>query len=467
MEVTQTSAQGLKQEFKVVLSARDIEREIDQRLSEIGREARVPGFRPGKAPLAILKRRYGDSVLGEVVERAISESSEKAMSERGLKPALRPKIEVTSFDKGKDLEFKLEVEVLPKIEPGDLSALKLERLVAEVPDGEIDAALERLASQHKKSETAPAGHKAAAGDVAVIDFKGFVDGAAFAGGEAEGHYLELGSNQFIPGFEDQLLGLEAGAKTTVKVTFPAEYGAKHLAGKEVSFEVAVKELRTPVKAAIDDQLAKDMGLADLEALRKAVRERIEAEYGELAKQRLKRALLDQLAASHDFPVPPGMVELEFEAIWKQIEASKKEGELDPAEVGKDEEKLKADYRAIAERRVRLGLLLAEIGQRNSLSVPQEELNRAMMDEARRFPGQERQVLEYFKNAPEAVAQLRAPLFESKVIDFIVAVAKPAERKVPLAELLKEPDEDAAEASAEGGAKDKKSAKGGRKKAAKD
>jgi trigger factor len=461
MEVTQTSAHGLKQEFKVVLSAHDIEREIDHRLSEIGREAHVPGFRPGKVPLAILKRRYGDSVLGEVVERAISSSSEQAMNERGLKPALRPKIEVTSYDKGKDLEFKLEIEVLPKIEPGDFAALKLERLTADVPDKEIDTALERLASQHKKTDAAPSGHKAQAGDVAVIDFKGFVDGAAFPGGEAEGHYLELGSNQFIPGFEEQLLGLEAGAKTTVKVTFPADYGAAHLAGKEASFEVAVKELRTSVQSTIDDQLAKDMGLEDLAALRKAMRERIEAEYGELSKQRMKRALLDQLAATHDFPVPPGMVDLEFDAIWKQIEESKKRGELEPSEAAKDEETLKADYRAIAERRVRLGLLLAEIGQRNNLSVPPDELNRAMLEEARRFPGQERQVLEYFKNAPEAVAQLRAPLFEGKVIDFIVAVAKPAERKVALEELLKDPED--AGAGAEAG--EMKSVKGGRKKAA--
>jgi trigger factor len=464
MEVTQTATDGLKQEFKVVLSASDIEREIDQRLNEIGKEAHVPGFRPGKAPLAILKRRYGDSVLGEVVERAISSSSEKAMSERGLKPALRPKIEVTSFKKGTDLEFKLEVEVLPKIEPADFSTLKLERLVADVPDSEIDTALERLASQHKKSEAAVAGRKAQAGDVAVIDFKGYVDGTAFPGGEAEGHYLELGSNQFIPGFEDQLIGLEAGQSKTVKLTFPQDYAAKHLAGKEASFEVALKELRAPVKSAIDDQLAKDMGLADLAALRKTMRERIESEYSGVSKQRMKRALLDQLAAGHDFPVPPGMVELEFDAIWKQIKESKKRGDLDPVEAAKSDDELKADYRGIAERRVRLGLLLSEIGQRNNISVPPDELNRAMLEEARRFPGQERQVLEYFKSAPEAVAQLRAPLYEAKVVDFIVAVAKPAERKVSVEELVKEPDEDATDGPADAPAK--KTGKGaGRKKGA--
>jgi trigger factor len=467
MQVTQTAVDGLKHEFKIVLSAKDIEEKIDHRLSELATQVRIPGFRPGKVPLGILKKRYGDSVLGEVVERAISDSSQQAIMEHGLRPAMQPKIEVTSFEKGTDLEYKMAIEVMPKIEPMDFSTLDLERIVAEVPDEEIDKALERLAAQHKKTDTAPAGHKAQKGDVVVIDFKGFVDGEAFAGGEAEGHYLELGSGQFIPGFEEQLEGLEAGAAKTVAVTFPADYGAKHLAGKEARFEVTVKEVRTPVPSQIDDQLAKDMGLENLEALRKTMRERIEREYGEVTKQRLKRALLDALAVAHDFPVPPGMVDMEFEQIWHQIEESKKKGELDAAEAAKDEEALKADYRAIAERRVRLGLLLSEVGQRHNITVAAEEVNRAMLEEARRFPGQERQVLEYFKNSPEALAQIRAPLFEGKVVDFIVELAKPKERKVSLAELLAEPAEE--EAGTEKPAKPAKKAssrkKGESKKAA--
>lgn len=459
MQVTETAVDGLKHEFTVILSAKDIEEKIDHRLGELANQVRIPGFRPGKVPMTLLKKRYGDSVLGEVIERAISDSSEQALMEQGLRPALQPKIEVTSFEKGTDLEYKMAIEVLPKIEPMDFSGLSLERMVPDVSDKEIDEALDRLAKQHKKNETAPAGHKAGKGDVAVIDFKGFVDDHQFPGGSAEDHYLELGSGHFIPGFEDQLEGVEAGAAKTVTVTFPAEYASKDLAGKAARFEVTVKEVRVPVPSVVDEQLAKDMGVENLEALRKVVRERVEKEYGELSKQRLKRSLLDALAEAHDFPVPTGMVDLEFEQIWRQVEESKKQGQLEEAEAAKNEDELKAEYRAIAERRVRLGLLLSEVGQRHNITVAAEEVNRAMIEEARRFPGQERQVLEYFKSSPQALAQVRAPLFEGKVVDFIVELAKPAERKVPVEELLKEPE---TAAEAKGDAKPAKKASGRKK-----
>jgi len=441
MQVTQTAVDGLKHEFKVVLSAKDIEEKIEHRLGELATQVRIPGFRPGKVPLAILKKRYGDSVLGEVVERAISDSSERALTEHGLKPALQPKIEVTSFEKGTDLEYKMAIEVLPKIEPMDFTTLSLERLVGEVGDKEIDEALGRLASQHKRNEPAPAGHKAKKGDVVVIDFKGTVDGKEFPGGAAEGYFLELGSGQFIPGFEEQLAGLAAGANPTIELTFPADYGAKELAGKPAKFEVTVKEVRIPIATAVDERLAKDMGVENLTALRKTMRERIEREYAEVSRQRIKRALLDALAAAHDFPVPAGMVDLEFDQIWRQIEETRKSGQLDPEDATKSEDELKSEYRAIAERRVRLGLLLSEVGTRHNINVAAEEVNRAMIEEARRFPGQERKVLEYFKNTPNAVAQLRAPLFEGKVVDFILELVKPKERRVPIAELLAEPDEE--------------------------
>ncbi|HYB11068.1 MAG TPA: trigger factor [Alphaproteobacteria bacterium] len=442
MEVKQTTVDGLKHELKVVLSAKDLEEKIDRRLGELANQVRIPGFRPGKVPLSVLKKRYGDSVLGEVVERAISDSSERALTDHGLKPALRPKIEVTSFEKGTDLEYKMAFEVLPKIEPMDFTALTLERLVADIADKDVDDALDRLAKQQKRNEPAPDGHKAAAGDVVVIDFNGTVDGKEFPGGSAEGYFLELGANQFIPGFEDQLVGSAAGAKLTVHVTFPADYPAKELAGKPAKFEVAVKEVRIPLATAIDERLATDMGLENLEALRKSVRERIEREYADVSKQRLKRALLDALAAAHDFQVPAGMVDLEFEQIWRQIEEGRKGGTLDPEDTAKTDDELKAEYRAIAERRVRLGLLLSEVGQRHNIAVAPEEVNRAMIEEARRFPGQERKVLEYFKNSPEAVAQLRAPIFEAKVVDFIVELAKPKERRISIAELLAEPEDEA-------------------------
>lgn len=440
MQVTQTAVDGLKHEFKVVLPAKDIEAKIDHRLSELSREVRVPGFRPGKVPLAVLKKRYGDAVLGEVVERAVSDSSAQAIMEKGLRPALQPKVEITSFVKGNDLEYKLAIEVLPQVDPMDFTKLELERPVAEVTDEEVERSLARLAAQTKKTESAPAGHKAQKGDVLVIDYKGAIAGEPFPGGEAEGQYVELGSNQFIPGFEEQLEGLEAGDSKSIEVTFSEDHGAEKLRGKQARFAVTIKEVRAPVASKVDDELAKAMGLDDLAALRKSVRERLEREYAELSRLRLKRALLDALASAHNFPVPPGMVDLEFAQIWSQVEESMKRGELDPADAAKSEDELKADYRAIAERRVRLGLLLSEVGQRHNITVAPEEVNRAMIEEARRFPGQERRVLEYFKNAPAAVAQLRAPLLETKVVEFILALAKPKERKVAVAELLKEPDE---------------------------
>ena len=440
MQVTQTAVDGLKHEFKVVLPAKDIEAKIDHRLSELSREVRVPGFRPGKVPLAVLKKRYGDAVLGEVVERAVSDSSAQAIMEKGLRPALQPKVEIASFVRGNDLEYKLAIEVLPQVDPMDFTKLDLERPVAEVTDEEVERSLARLAAQTKKTESAPAGRKAQKGDVLVIDYKGAIAGEPFPGGEAEGQYVELGSNQFIPGFEEQLEGLEAGDSKSVEVTFSEDRGAEKLRGKAARFAVTIKEVRVPVASKVDDELAKAMGHDNLEALRRSVRERLERDYAELSRLRLKRALLDALATAHDFPVPRGMVDLEFAQIWGQVEESRKGGELDPADAAKSEEELKADYRAIAERRVRLGLLLSEVGQRHNITVAPEEVNRAMIEEARRFPGQERRVLEYFKNAPAAVAQLRAPLFEAKVVDFILALAKPKERKVAVAELFKEPDE---------------------------
>jgi trigger factor len=330
-----------------------------------------------------------------VVERAVSDSSAQAIMEKGLRPALQPKVEITSFVRGNDLEYKLAIEVLPQVDPMDFTKLELERPVAEVTDEEVERSLARLAAQTRKTEPAPAGHKAQKGDVLVIDYKGAIAGEPFPGGEAEGQYVELGSNQFIPGFEEQLEGLEAGDSKSVEVTFSEDHGAEKLRGKQARFAVTIKEVRTPVASKVDDELAKAMGQDNLEALRRSMRERLEREYAELSRLRLKRVLLDALAGAHDFPVPPGMVDLEFAQIWSQVEESRKRGELDPADAAKSEEELKADYRAIAERRVRLGLLLSEVGQRHNITVAPEEVNRAMIEEARRFPGQERRVLEYF------------------------------------------------------------------------
>jgi trigger factor len=446
MQITETNSDGLKHEFKVTVGADDIAKRVETRLGEIGRQVRLPGFRPGKVPLTVLRQRYGSSVMGEVLERAVNEGSSEAMRERKLRPALQPKVEIVSFNEGTDLEYKLAVEVLPEVVPMNFAELSLERLKPDVPDSEVDSALERIAKQQRKHE--PVDRAAAAGDLVVIDFTGTVEGAEFPGGSAKGHRLELGSSQFIPGFEDQLSGSKAGEQRTVDVTFPADYGATDLAGKAATFAVEVKEVRAVKPQPIDESLAEAVGMENLQSLRDAVRQQIERDYGNIAHQRLKRRLLDVLAEKHHFPVPQGMVDMELDVIWKQFEAererAKQQGGEAPVE-GKSDDELKAEYRAIAERRVRLGLLLSEVGRSNNIQVTQEEINRALGEEARRFPGQERQVIEYYRNQSGALDNLRAPIFENKVIDYILEIAQVSARAVPIAELLKdEEDEETAE-----------------------
>jgi trigger factor len=434
MQITETNAEGLKHEFKVVVASSDIEQKIKDRLTEIGRSVRLPGFRPGKIPMNVLKSRYGSSVMGEVLERAVNDSSSEAIRERGLRPALQPQIEIVSFNEGADLEYKMAVEVLPDITPVAFDTIEIERLRPEVPDEDIDKALERIAQSNRTSE--PVERAAETGDAVVIDFLGKIDGTPFPGGEAKDYTLELGSGNFIPGFEDQLVGAKSGEHRTVEVSFPEDYGSADLAGKAAQFDVDVKEVRVFQPATVDEELAKAVGMDSLEEVRKVIRERLERDYGAVARQRLKRVLLDQLATKHDFPVPAGMVDAEFETIWKQYEAERAQGQdAEPEDAGKDEETLKREYREIAERRVRLGLLLAEIGRTNNIQVSNEEVNRALMEEARRHPGYERQVVEFYRNKPEALAQLRAPLFEDKVIDFIVEMAKVTDKPVSPAELL--------------------------------
>ena len=435
MQVRETSAEGLKHEFTVVVAAAEIEQKIQDRLAEIGRSVRLPGFRQGKAPLALLKKRYGPSVMGEVVERAVNDSSSETIKEHKLRPALQPKIEIVSFNEGKDLEYKLAVEVLPEIGAVSLDGIALERWKAEIPDSEIDQALERIAKQQRK--TSPVERAADKGDFVRIDFKGTLDGVAFPGGSAENYLLELGSGGFIPGFEDQLVGAKAGETRTVAVTFPADYGNADLAGKAAEFSVTVKEVRQAETQPIDESLATAVGMENLAELRQAVRERIEREYSGVARQKLKRELLDQLAARHAFAVPAGMLDLEFQSLWREIEAERKRakdsGAPDP-DLGKSDDELKAEFRALSERRVRLGLLLNEIGRTNSVTVAAEELNRAVIDRARGFPGQEREVLDFYRNNPQALDSLRAPIYEDKVVDFILGKVNVTERNVPPAEL---------------------------------
>ncbi len=441
MQATETKNEGLKREFKVRVPADEIAEKVTHRLKELTRTINMPGFRPGKVPVDLLRKKYGPSVMGEVLEKTVNESSQKTMTEHGIRPAMRPEIKITAFDDGKDLEYTMAVEALPEIAPIDFAEIKLDRLVIKATDSEIDDTLQRLAEAHKSSAPVTEDRQTRNGDIAVIDFVGRVDGEVFPGGKADGYSLELGSDSFIPGFEEQLIGVKAGEQVTVSVTFPEEYGAEDLAGKEAVFSVDVKEVRAPVPAAVDDELARKAGAESLEELRKTITVEREQEYRAISRMRLKRQLLDALADLADFEVPAGMLDQEFESIWKQFEEARKAGEdMDPADAQRGDEEIKAEYRVIAERRVRLGLLLSEVGGTNNIQVGPDDLNRAVLDEARRHPGQEKEVFEHFQKDSEALKSLSGPVYEDKVVDFILELATVTDKEVSVEDLLKEPEE---------------------------
>ncbi|HXP96702.1 MAG TPA: trigger factor [Telmatospirillum sp.] len=457
MQVTQTNADGLKHEFKVVIPAGHLEEKVSIRLVEVGRTVRIPGFRPGKVPMGILRKKYLSSVMGEVLEAVVNDGTQHALVEHKLRPAVQPKVEITSFKEGSDLEFTIAVETLPEVKITGLGDVAIEKPVAEVSDAAVDEALQNIADRQEKTEAAEKAYAADSGDVVVIDFLGKLNGEPFDGGKAEGYSLKLGSGSFIPGFEEQLIGVKADDERVVKVTFPAEYGSEALAGKDAEFDIKVHEVRKVVPPSIDDALAQSVGLGTLDELKKAIREEIEREYGSLSRAHVKRRLLDQLALQYDFVVPESMVDLEFDAIWKQLEKDKADGRLDAADQGKTDEVLKEEYRTIATRRVRLGLVLSEVGRENNITIVQDDLNRAVMAEARRYPGQEQMVFQYFQKNADALNGLRAPIFEEKVIDFILEMAKVTEKVVSIDDLRKGPDEDSEAVVAETAPKPKKKA----------
>lgn len=440
MQVTETLSEGLKRELKVVVSSTEIQEQVQAKLSEIARTVRLPGFRPGKAPISLLKQRFGRAVMGEVLESTLKETSEKALDERGFKPAMQPEVDIESFEEQKDLEYTLKLEIMPEIQPIDFSQIKVERLVAEADEKSIDETVERLASQNRSATKVEEDRPAKEGDVLVIDFVGKIDGEAFAGGTASGYELELGGGAFIPGFEDQLVGAKAGEHREVTVKFPDDYGAEHLAGKEAVFEVDVTEIREYEAAVVDDELAKSMGLDSLEELRKSIKERIESEYAAAGRNRVKRTLFDELEKAHDFPIPASLVDQEFQGIWAQVKQQLEGDQGEELREGKSDEELEAEYRKVAERRVKLGLLLAEVGRLNNISVNQDDLNQAIRAQLARFPGQEQQVYEFYQQNPSAIAQLQAPILEDKVVDFILELADVTEKKVAPEELLRDPDE---------------------------
>jgi trigger factor len=440
MQVTEVANEGLRRAFTVLVPAGDIAAERSKRLAELGKDLRLPGFRPGKVPPKVVASRYGQAVMGEVLEQSVNQATQQVVSDRGLRPALQPKIEVVNFSDGADLEFKVELEVLPEVPMPDFAGIELERLKAEPTEEQVAKALESVAARNRRLEDIEEARGAQKGEVAVCDFVGRLvgedgePGEPFPGGSATDMPIEVGGAGFIPGFTEQLEGIAPGETRTVRVTFPEEYGAKDLAGKAAVFQVTAKALKRPVTPSVDDELAKAAGFASLDKLREVVGGQLQREYDGLARMRVKRALLDALASRAEFPVPQGMVDREFEQIWQRVEADLKAGRLDEDDKGKDEAALKSDYRAIAERRVRLGLLLSEIGRTNNITVTGEEMGRAMRQEAARYPGQEGAVMEFFRKNPQAAENLRAPLFEEKVVDFMLELAKVVDRQVSPEEL---------------------------------
>ncbi|MEM9441728.1 MAG: trigger factor [Pseudomonadota bacterium] len=445
MQVKELSAEGLKRAYEVVVEAAEIEQRVDKRLDELKKTIKMPGFRPGKVPVTLLKKQYGKSVRGEVLEQAVNEGSQQAINDNELKPALRPKIELKSFEDGKDLEFSMELEVLPEVPKVDLKTIELTRMTTEVTDEAMADALENFSKRFQEYEAPAKARKSKDGDRLTIDFVGKVDGEEFDGGKADDFPLVLGSGSFIPGFEDQLTDKKIDDDVEVEVTFPEAYGAENLAGKDAVFDVKVKNIEEPKPVELTDDLAKGQGFDDLDALKTTMRESMERDYNNVSRARVKRSLLDHFADNVKFEVPAGMVDLEFEAVWKQIEEELKKN---PDQTDKSEDELKAEYKDIAERRVRLGLILSEIGQVNELQVEQAELNQAMMEQVRRFPGQEKQVFEYFQKNPQAIEQLRAPIYEDKVVDFVLEMAKVEDQPVSVEELMKDPDEEDAESKPE-------------------
>ncbi|MCH7711580.1 MAG: trigger factor [Proteobacteria bacterium] len=457
MQVVEDSNEGLKREFTITVAAADIEATLNSRLKELSRTIKMPGFRPGKVPMPLLKKQYGKSLMGEILDHVVSDSSQRALADKGLRLAVEPKIEIKSFAEGADLEYTMAVELMPEIEPVEFSKLELERLVVEVSDAEIDEAIGDLAKDQAGFETVEEARPSTESDALMIDFVGRVDGEAFEGGTATDFLLELSATTFVPGFVEQIRGAKAGDHLTIKVRFPDEYGNAELAGKDAEFEVDVKELRQRGAAKVDDQLAEKMGVENLNALKKAIREAREREYAAMSRLHLKRRLLDALAERCDFPVPESTANSEFEAIWKSVAEELERNKDALEEAGKSEDDLRAEYRAIAERRVRLGIFLSEVGRMNNIDVTQEDLNRAVAAEARRYPGQERKVIDHYQKDREAMGSLRAPLFEDKVVNFILELARVTERKVSLEDMLKATNEDEASPDAEADAGKEKTA----------
>lgn len=442
MQVTETQSEGLKRAYKVVLPVEDLARKLDEQLAEMKDKAQIRGFRPGKVPKEHLRKLYGKSLMAEVLQNAVNEANQKIITDNELKLAGEPSIDIDGGDESVekaiaaegDLAFTVNMEVLPKIDVGSFDDIELERQVVKVEDSEVDTTLEGMAEQSR-----PYAEKDGAaenGDKVTIDFVGKIDGEAFEGGSGTDMDVVIGSNSFIPGFEEQLIGVKAGEERQLKVKFPDEYQAEHLAGKEATFDTTTKKVEAPGELTIDDEFAKKFGLEDLSKLKEAVRTDIQARYDGVAREKVKRELLDAMAKKFDFELPQVLVDQEFNGIWQQIEAQQKQTGKTFEDEGTTEEDARKEYREIAERRVRLGLVMAQIGEEEKVDVSDEELSQAIMTRARQYPGREKAIWDFYRSNQEALAQVRAPIYEDKVVDIILGRAKVTDKEVSKEDLLK-------------------------------
>lgn len=439
MQVTETLSESLKRGFTIVIKETQLAEKRDARLAEMGHQMNIPGFRPGKVPLAVVKQRYGETVQNEVLNDAVSDAIKNTLEERGLRAAAQPQITVKEgYKEGDDLEFSFEVELIPDFEVPDFKGINLTRLKAQASDEAIAKALESIAERQRDFKDIEEKRPAANGDILVVDFVGKVDGVAFDGGTADDVNVEIGGSGFIPGFAEQIEGMTPGEEKQITVTFPENYQAPNLAGKEATFDIKAKGLKEAVTPEINEEFATKIGLESLDNLKTLISKQIVSEYDQMSHMRLKRDVLDALAEKVTFEIPAGLLNAEFDQIWQRIESDRQADRLDEEDKAKDEETLKSDYRKIAERRVRLGLLLVEIGRLNSIAVTDEELTQAMRSEAMRYPGKEKEVIEFFQKNPQAIDSLRGPIYENKVIDYILELANIEDKEVSAEELAEMP-----------------------------
>lgn len=462
MQVIETLAEGLKREIKVIIPAKDMEQRMNERLADVKDKVRINGFRPGKVPTSHVKKMYGKSIMAELVNEIIRDKPSAILSERGEKSATQPEIVMTEDEKEAekilsaqaDLEFTLSYEIIPAIELKSVDGIKVTREVVDVSEDEITEQINKIAESARTFEAKKG--KAADGDRVTMDYLGKVDGVPFDGGKDEDAELVIGSNRFIPGFEEQLVGLKAGDEKVITVNFPADYPAANLAGKEATFDINVKEVAAPAATEINDELATKLGVESVEKLKEIVRGQIESQYGNVTRQKVKRQILDQLDALYKFESPSKLIDAEFENIWRQINTDLAQSGKTFADEDTTEEAAREEYRALAERRVRLGLVLSEIGEKAGIEVTEEEMQRSLFAQLQQFPGQEKQILDFFRNTPGAAASLRAPIFEEKVIDKLLAEVSVTDKKVSKEELLAD-DAEEGETSAKKAAPKKKAA----------